>query len=306
MQYVIGCDIGTQSLKALLVTRDGQVLHQASASYDVTLPHPTWAEQSPAAWLAALEEAIGALRAATHFAPEEILALGLATQVDGVVPVDSDGRPLRDAIIWMDRRAIAECDAAAASADPAHLLQLSGLNLDPSHVAPKIAWIAANEPEVYHQADRFLLPGSYVALALTGELGVDYSNASSTLLMDVRERHWSPELCALFGVAPERLAPILAATDVLGQLLPSAAARLGLSLRTLVVAGCGDEHAACLGAGAVRPGLVCDIAGTAEPVCAASPEPLFDPSGLVETHCHADPASWLIDSDLSRNDPLAA
>jgi xylulokinase len=296
MEYVIGCDVGTQSVKAVLVSLDGRLLGEANASYSVSYPHPTWAEQSPAMWLDAIIEAINALRATTRIAGDQVRAIGLATQVDGVVPISADGRPLRDAIIWMDRRAVAQCDAIAAGADSARLFQISGLNLDPSHVAPKIRWIAENEPDVYAQAAHFLLPGSYVAYALTGELAVDYSNASSTLLMDVRTRDWSSELCAHFDVAPERLAPIKPAIALLGTLRPAMAQALGLSERTLVVVGSGDEHAACLGAGVIQPGLICDIAGTAEPVCAASSQALFDPTGLVETHCHADPDTWLIEN----------
>jgi len=200
----------------------------------------------------------------------------------------------------MDRRAVAQCDAVAASAehqaDPTALFKLSGLNLDATHVAPKIRWLAENEPQIYERAAHFLLPGSYVAYQLTGELAVDYANASSTLLMDVARRAWSPELCRQFSVAPERLAPLRPATDLLGGLRPEMAARLGLRPGTPVTVGTGDEHAACAGAGVVRAGLVCDIAGTAEPVCASAEKPAFDPTGLVETHCHADPALWLLEN----------
>jgi xylulokinase len=225
-----------------------------------------------------------------------VRGLGLAAQVDGVVAVDAAGQPLRPAIIWMDRRAVAQCEAVAQAADPAELFRLSGLNLDATHVAPKIRWLADHEPEVYARAARFLLPGSYLALALTGELAVDYANASSTLLMDVRARQWSPALAEAFGVPLERLAPLRPATDWLGGLRPRVAERLGLEPGTPVTVGTGDEHAACVGAGAVAPGVVCDIAGTAEPVCAAALQPLFDPTGLVETHCHADPGLWLLEN----------
>jgi xylulokinase len=296
MAYVIGCDVGTQSLKALLVAADGQVLGEANTAYDVAYPRPGWAEQAPGEWLSAMRGAIGALLAQTRVDPRAIRTLGLATQVDGVVPIARGGRPLRDAIIWMDRRAVAQCDAVARAHDARRLFQLSGLNLDPSHVAPKIRWIAEHEPAINAEAAAFLLPGSYLAHALTGELGVDYSNASSTLLMDVRARGWSHELCAAFDIAPERLAPILPATAILGSLRPGAAQDLGLSARTEVVVGSGDEHAACLGAGVLEPGLICDIAGTAEPVCAASREALLDHTGLVETHCHADPDVWLLEN----------
>ena len=177
----------------------------------------------------------------------------------------------------MDRRAAPQCNAVAQASDPARLFQLSGLNLDPSHVAPKIRWLADNEPDVYARATLFLLPCSYVAHALTGELAVDYSNASSTLLMDVRAKTWSPELCAAFEIDMDRLAPIRPATAVIGKLRPAMAEKIGLNPHTLVTVGSGDEHAACLGAGVVQPGLVCDIAGTAEPVCAAAVNLLLTP-----------------------------
>ncbi len=179
---------------------------------------------------------------------------------------------------------------------PQKIFQITGLNLDASHGAPKIRWLADNEPEVYRKAAHFLLPGSYAVYYLTGELAVDYSNASSTMLMDMRTKTWSPEMCACFDISPDRLAPIYPAPTDVGHLRPKIAEKMGLRPTTHVILGSGDEHAACLGAGVVRPGLVCDIAGTAEPVCAVSPEPLIDPSGLVETHCHADPEVWLLEN----------
>jgi sugar (pentulose or hexulose) kinase len=99
-----------------------------------------------------------------------------------------------------------------------------------------------------------------------------------------------------FGIDLKKLAPLGAGTAPLGKLRSNLAESLGLSEETLVMIGCGDEHAACLGAGVARPGIVGDIAGTAEPVCAASPEPAFDPTRLVETHCHADPDLWLLEN----------
>ena len=161
MDYVVGCDVGSQGVKAVLLSAEGQLLGEASAGYAIEYPHPTWAEQSAEGWLAATSDAIGALKASTGTAPERIRAIGLDAQVDGVVAVDAAGKPLRPAIIWMDRRAVPQCDAVAKAAGPAQLFQRSGLNLDPSHVAPKIRWLAENEPEHYEQAAHFLLPGSY-------------------------------------------------------------------------------------------------------------------------------------------------
>ena len=150
--------------------------------------------------------------------------------------------------------------------------------MDATHVAPKIRWLADEQPQIYEQAAHFLLPGSYMAYALTGELGVDYSNASSTLLLDVYTKTWSQTMAEAFAIDLNKLASLGAATASLGKLRPNLAESLGLSEETLVMVGCGDEHAACLGAGVALPGIVGDIAGTAEPVCAASPEPAFDPT----------------------------
>jgi xylulokinase len=196
----------------------------------------------------------------------------------------------------MDRRAVAQCEAARGRITQEDVFKITGLNLDPSHVAPKIRWLIDQDPNFVEKAAHFLLPGSYVAFALTGEFGVDYSNASSTLLMDVRRRTWSQELCGAFDIPMDRLAPIYPATHVLGTLQREAAERLGLTTSTKVILGSGDEHAACLGAGVIQSGLACDIAGTAEPVCASSRQPFFDESGLVETHCHADPDLWLLEN----------
>lgn len=296
MKYVVGCDIGSQSLKVLLISEQGQTCGEASVSYPIEYPQPTWAEQSAEAWVDALKKAMRSLLSRTAVSAQDILAIGLDAQVDGVVPVDESGKPLHPALIWMDRRAVAQCEVAGRKMSQEQVFQITGLNLDPSHVAPKIRWLADNEPRLFGKTAHFLLPGSYVALALTGNLGVDYSNASSTLLMDVRSRTWSQDMCDLFEIPMRLLPPIYPATQVIGTLLPHVAEEIGLSPTTKVILGSGDEHAACLGAGVTRSGLVCDIAGTAEPVCASSEKALFDETGLVETHSHAHPDLWLLEN----------
>jgi xylulokinase len=296
MQYVIGCDIGSQSLKAVLISEEGKICGEASASYPIEYPQPTWAQQSATAWIDAIGQAVHSLLANNNVSAQEIVALGLDAQVDGVVAIDKSGQPLYPAIIWMDRRAVAECEDAGKRISQKTVFEITGLNLDATHVAPKMRWLANQEPRLFERATSLLLPASYVAFALTGELGVDYSNASSTMLMDVRNRTWSQRMCDAFEIPMDLLAPVYPATHVLGTLKHEVAELLGLSTSTKVILGSGDEHAACLGAGVTKPGLVCDIAGTAEPVCASSERALFDKSGLVETHCHADPDLWLLEN----------
>ena len=296
MDYVIGCDVGSQGTKAILLSIEGQFIGEAYEGYTIDYPHPLWAEQPAERWLAALATVIRRLLVENGVGAKHVRALSLATQVDGLVPIDENGHPLRSAIIWMDRRASAHAELIRQSIGTEQVFHLTGLNVDASHVAPKIRWIAEHQPDVYSRAKYFLLPGSYLVHYLTGELAVDYSNASSTLLLDVRSKAWSEVMGQAFEIDLARLAPLGSAATPLGQLRPAAAEQLGLRVNTLVMIGCGDEHAACLGAGITQPGLVADIAGTAEPVCAASHDLTFDTTHLVETHCHADPELWLLEN----------
>lgn len=296
MDYVIGCDVGSQGTKAMLVSTTGNFLGEAYEYYGIDYPQPLWAEQPVERWLEGITLTVRALLAQSGVSSKNVRALSLATQVDGVIPTDSSGQPLHPAIIWMDRRAAEQCEPVRQLLGEEQVFHLTGLNLDASHVAPKIRWLAEQHPEIYKRTAFFLLPGSYLAFYLTGELAVDYSNASSTLLLDVHTKAWSPIMGEVFEIDLNRLPPVGAATTVLGKLRPTAADKLGLSTNTVVMIGCGDEHAACLGVGVTRPGLVADIAGTAEPVCAASSLLLFDPSRLVETHCHADPDLYLLEN----------
>ena len=296
MDYVIGCDVGSQGTKAMLLSKAGKFVGEAYEGYPIDYPHPLWAEQPVERWLDALILAIRRLLSESGVSAKNVRALSLATQVDGVIPIDLNGQPLHPAIIWMDRRASAQCEAVREQLGDEQIFRLTGLNLDAYHVAPKIRWLAEQQAKIYEQAAYFLLPGSYVAYALTGELGVDYSNASSTLLLDVHTKTWSAIMCSVFDIDLNRLAELGPATAILGKLRPNLAEKLGLSVETLVMVGCGDEHAACLGAGVTQPGIVGDIAGTAEPVCVASSELVFDSTYLVETHCHADPDLWLLEN----------
>jgi xylulokinase len=227
-------------------------------------------------------------------AGRDIVALSFGSQLDGLVAADAAGESLRPALIWCDRRAGEEC--ASARIEAPRLRELTGCNLDPGHVAPKIAWLARHEPEAHEAAAVFALPGSWVAWRASGTLAVDPSNASSTGVLDPRLRDWSEEACAAFGVDPGRMAPVRPAHAVLGPIQDWLREATGLDGATLVVLGAGDEMAATLGAGVVEPGVVCDVMGTAEPVCAVVAEPAHDPTGVVELHPHADPDTWLLEN----------
>ena len=295
-ELVLGCDVGSQGTNVALYTAGGEYIGSADEPYDVSFPSPGWAEQDPALWLEALERAVKRVVGALEGDASAIKGMSFGSQLDGVVAVDEAGRPLRPALIWMDRRAEAQAHALAERIEPRKFYGLSGANLDSSHGLFKILWIRDEEPELFSQVAGFHLPGSFVLGQVAGERAVDYSNASSFALLDPRRREWSDELLALAGLSEEMLPPARPATEAVGTIAHQFAESTGLHPETVVAVGCGDEMAATLGAGVYEPGEVCDVVGTAEPVCAASEGPREDETMLVECHPHADPDAWLLEN----------
>jgi len=291
---VVGVDVGSQGTCAQAIAADGTTVATTYVPHALSVPQPGWAEQDPREWLGAVVRALTEVRRSVDGRP--LRAISFGSQLDGLVGAAADGSPTGQALIWMDRRAAVECDQVTGQLEPDRLRELTGCNLDPGHVAAKIAWLRRHRPREYAAARWFLLPGSFVAWHAAGELAVDPSNASSSMLFDIRTRGWSEEVCAAFGVEIEKLPPIQPAHLVLGPVAPWLRNAAGLDGSTLVVLGCGDEMAATLGAGVIEPGTVCDVLGTAEPVCAAVSEPALDPGCVTEVHPHASPDGWLLEN----------
>ena len=154
---VIGVDVGSQGTCAQLIEASGKLIGASYVAHHLSYPRPGWAEQDPREWVSALTEALGEV--IREIPAERVAAIAFASQLDGLVPVDRACQPVRPAMIWMDRRADAECDIAAACIDPARLREISGCNLDASHVAAKIAWLCRHEPEAELATHSYLLPG---------------------------------------------------------------------------------------------------------------------------------------------------
>jgi xylulokinase len=294
--YVIGCDVGSQGTNAALYAADGTLIASAYEAYDLSFPHPGWAEQEPELWTAAIERACRRLVAACHDGPSAIVGLSFGSQLDGMVVCAADGRRLRPALIWMDRRAEAQAAALAERMSPTDFYRAVGANLDSSHAVFKALWVRDEEPDVWGDAASLQSPGTYVLRHATGVTAIDPSNASSLAVLDPRTKGWSAEVLEAAEIDPRMLPELGSATQGVGTVTAAFADASGLSGDTVVAIGCGDEMAATLGAGVFEPGEVCDVVGTAEPVCAASAEPREDPTMLVECHPHADPDAWLLEN----------
>jgi len=294
--HTIGIDVGSQSIKGCLLDPDGDVVAVGRRGCAMSHPASGWAEQDPAEWHVGLASVVNETLERAGVAGREVGQLGLACQVDGVVPVDRAMRALRDAVIWLDRRATAEAAALAERVGRRELFELTGLNCNATHTAPKMMWLRDHEPELYRESRWLPAVGGYLVGWLTGEVVLDQANASSTLLYDVGAGAWSERLAEAAGIEIGLLPEIRDSTDVVGPLTPAAAERLGLAAGCQVIVGTGDEHGAALAAGLLRPGLVADVTGTAEPVAAVAEELTLDEQLLVETHAHAVPGTLLVEN----------
>jgi xylulokinase len=294
--YVIGCDVGSQGTNCALYSAEGTLVASSYKPYDLSFPFPGAAEQDPDLWPEAVVTGVRDLLTHVPEGPSAVRGLSFGSQLDGMVVCGADGRALRPAMIWMDRRAEEQAAAVAEVMPPEDFYARVGANLDSSHAVFKALWVRDNEPDVYADAKHLMPPGSFVLWKTTGVLAVDYSNASSLALLDPRTRAWSEDVLDACGIDVAMLPELGAGTQPVGTIASGFASATGLDPSTVVAIGCGDEMAATLGAGVFSPGEVCDVVGTAEPVCAASAEPREDPSMLVECHPHADPSTWLLEN----------
>lgn len=269
----VGVDIGTQSLKAVVVDDELRVRGEASEAYEPEYPRPGWAQQDPAVWERALAPAIARARAAAGDPP--VRALGIAGQLDGCVATDADGAARGPCLIWSDRRATAQL----AGVDGDALRARTGVVLDASHMAAKAAWLGA--------APRYHQPVSYLVARLTGEHVFDHGLASTTMAYALGARDFDDELLGWFGLARDALPRIARADACAGALTERGAALAGLPAGTPVAVGTGDDFATPLGAGIVAPGPVAVVLGTAEVVGAVHDAPVVDGGALVETHAYA-------------------
>lgn len=277
---VVGLDLGTQSLKAVVCDDALEVRGQHAIGYSTQHPAPGRAEQDPRAWEAALAPAIAGALADAQVAPDAIAAIAIAGQLDGCIAVDPAGAPLHPALIWQDRRAVDDSARAGAR----RVFDVTGQVADPSHMAPKIAWLRRARPG----AARFHQPVSYLVERLCGAAAIDPALASTTMLLELSTGRWSTELLDAFEVAPEELPAVRPTCEVAGTLTAEGARLTGLLAGTRVAVGTGDDFAAPLGAGLVAPGPVACVIGTAEVVGAVATAAVRDRAGepMVETHAY--------------------
>ncbi|MEN6529457.1 MAG: xylulokinase [Anaerolineaceae bacterium] len=290
--YFLGIDVSTTGSKALLIDTAGSVIAVASSPHTLSTPKPLWSEQDPEEWWQATVQSIRSVLQANTIKPGAIKSIGLTGQMHGLVLLGESGVVLRPAILWNDQRTQAQCDEIHRIIGRERLIQICGNIALTGFTAPKILWVAQNEPEIYTQARHVLLPKDYIRYRLTGEYAMDKADGSGTILFNLKARGWSSELLSALNIPESWMPPTFEGTEFTGVVNDSAAAETGLLAGTPVVAGGGDQSAQAVGVGSVEPGIIGLSVGTSGVVFATTPSALIEPQGRLHAFCHAVPGMW--------------
>ncbi|MDJ0956464.1 MAG: FGGY family carbohydrate kinase [Arenicellales bacterium] len=275
----VGVDIGTQSLKTVVLDDDMQLRGEAATAYQPSFPRPGWSEQDPALWETALAQTINRALTRAQVQAGDVRSLGIGGQLDGCIAVGNNGLSLSPCLIWMDRRAETEIIGLPAK----EIREKTGIVLDASHMAAKIRWLKDNVAGT-KQSCLFHQPSSYLVYRLTGNHVMDHALASTSMLYSLSTQAFDPWLLQLFEIDRSELPAVSAAEHCAGTLNAQGSELTGLNIGTPVAVGTGDDFSTPLGAGVVDPGRLVCVLGTAEVVGAVHPEPIIDDKALVETH----------------------
>jgi len=286
----IGIDIGTSSVKTILLSEEGRVIGSESRPLSVSRPQPGWSEQDPLSWWAATLETIDALAAAF---PKDVAAakgIGLSGQQHGAVLLGKDGSVLRPCILWNDGRSEAECHELEAACPDLHAI--TGNLAMPGFTAPKLLWVKKHEPEIFARTAKVLLPKAYVSFRMTGEMVEEMSDASGTLWLDVAARDWSDKTLAATALDRSFMPRLVEGSAAGGQLSNELCQRWGMTSAPVVAGGAGDNAAAAIGLGAIAPGSAFLSLGTSGVLWVTTDRYLPNPTSAVHAFCHAIPNTW--------------
>lgn len=283
----LGIDLGTSGVKALLMDDGANVVASATAPLTVSRPRPGWSEQAPADWIEATRTALAQLRAGHDLSA--VRGIGLSGQMHGAVTLDAGDQVIRPAILWNDGRSAAQ--AARLDADP-QFRALSGNIVFPGFTAPKLVWMAENEPAAFSRVAKVLLPKDYLRLWLTGGHVAEMSDAAGTSWLDTGARAWSDALLSASGMRRDQMPDLVEGNAPSGQLRAGLAQELGLPPGIVVAGGAGDNAATAVGAGTVAEGQGFVSLGTSGVIFAATDRYLPRPESAVHAFCHALPGMW--------------
>jgi xylulokinase len=284
MGYILAYDVGTSRTKAALVSQDGRVVAAAHEAYPTHYPAPLQAEQDPEDWWKAMAITARAVLESGRARPEEILAVACSTQMLNIIPVDSEVRPIRRCISWLDGRAGAEAKwVMGRLGGPAVFARLLGTAITGKDLIPKYIWLKRNEPDTYRRAASFMDASGYVLHRATGRLVYEWTTAFMTGFFNLKSKKWDTTMMRFVGLDPAKFPELVPSCGSIGGLTRAAAADLGLKEGTPVVAGAGDAHSTAVGSGAAAEGEGHICLGTSGYVAVTTARRFAGKRGIVTT-----------------------
>lgn len=283
----LGLDLGTSSVKAIIMNEQGDVVASHSIPLTLSRPHPQWSEQAPQAWWQATDEAVRQLSRTQPM--EQIQAIGLSGQMHGAVLLDAQQNILRPAILWNDGRSVKQCLQLAKQYP--QFKEITGNLVMPGFTAPKLQWVAENEAEIFEQIAHVLLPKDFLRWKMSGNFASDMSDAAGTLWLDMQKRDWSDELLAATGLSRCQMPTLFEGNQITGYLLPEVAKKWRMK-QVPIIAGGGDNAAGAIGVGVYQPGQGMLSLGTSGVYFVVSEKFLQNSNNAVHSFCHALPLTW--------------
>ncbi len=291
MQYLLGLDVGSSSVKASLVDiESGQIAAQdfmPKQEMPMKAVRAGWAEQNPEDWYSNMKAALSNCMTAVDAKPEDVKAVGISYQMHGLVLVDKDQNVLRPAIIWCDSRAVPYGEKAFETLGADYCLPHL-LNSPGNFTAAKLAWVKDNEPEIFAKVHKFMLPGDYIAMRLTGEITTTVSGLSEGIFWDFKNNKISSELLKTYGFSEEIVPDVVPTFSIQGRLTKKAADELGLAAGTPVSYRGGDQPNNALSLNVMKPGEIAATGGTSGVVYGVLGEVNYDKLSRVNTFAHVN------------------
>lgn len=293
----IGIDLGTSSVKILLMEGDGTVKKIVSREYPLSFPKPGWSEQNPSDWYTQTMDGLKELLQEAD--KSQVAGISFGGQMHGLVILDKEDNVIRPAILWNDGRTTEECDYLNHTIGTDKLSEYTANIAFAGFTAPKLLWLSKHEPDNFAKIDKIMLPKDYLAYRLTGVHATDVSDASGMLLLDVKNRKWSQEMCDLCHISIEQLPELFESYEAIGTLKADVAAELGVSTQVKVAAGAGDNAAAAVATGTVGEGK-CNISlGTSGTIFISSDKFRVDDNNALHAFCGANGKYHLMGCMLS-------